>query len=141
MASFESIINSNYNALPTDALIALISGFNAGIAIFDSDLKLTFANPQYVELFGYSLDETKPGTSLSDLARISMVRAGFEPYVIDDQIERGIERLKVAGGFSFRFTTPSGSGLYVHRQLLPWPCPHPTNRHRPYHHNNDTIPP
>ena len=106
MSSFENQANSNYHALSTDALIALLSGFNAGIAIFDSDLRLTFANSEYLDLFGYTTQEAKLGTQLSDLARISMVRAGFEPLVIDDQIERGLDRLKNAGGFSclwFRF--------------------------------------
>ncbi|MEM7311968.1 MAG: PAS-domain containing protein [Planctomycetota bacterium] len=100
-------------------MIALLSGFNAGIAIFDSDLRLTFANSEYLDLFGYATQEAKLGTQLSDLARISMVRAGFEPLVIDDQIERGLDRLKNAGGFSFRFTTPVGTSLFVHRQMLP----------------------
>ncbi|MEM9358402.1 MAG: PAS-domain containing protein, partial [Pseudomonadota bacterium] len=119
MTSFEKSSNSNYHELSTDALIALLSGFNAGIAIFDSELRLTFANAEYLELFGYSPHEAKPGTLLSDLARISMVRAGFESLVIDNQIERGLERLRSAGGFSFRFATPVGTSLFVHRQMLP----------------------
>ena len=119
MTSFEKDLDSRYHALSTDSLVALLSGFDAGIAIFDSELTLVFANAQYLELFGYSAEEAAPGTLLGDLARLSMVRAGFEPLVIDDQVERGIERLKSAGGFSFRFATPVGTNLYVHRQMLP----------------------
>ena len=99
--------------------MALLSGVNAGLATFDPDLKLSYANAQYLELFNYSREEAHPGITLPELARISMLRAGFEPLVIDEQVERGITRMKTAGGYSFRFTTPAGISLFVHRQLLP----------------------
>lgn len=119
MTSFDPPKNASFHALSNETLIAMLSGIDAGVALFDSDLRLTFANPHYLELFGYSEHEASPGTPLSELARLSMMRAGFEPFVIDHQIDRGLERLKTAGGFSFRFTTPSGISLYVHRQILP----------------------
>jgi signal transduction histidine kinase len=105
--------------LTTESLLALLSGVNAGLAMFDADLTLSFANGRYMELFGYTEQEAKIGQSLATLARISMERAGFEPSVIDDQINRGIERLKSVGGFSFRFVSPTGQSLFVHRQMLP----------------------
>lgn len=118
MSFFENCLDNTHHTLSTDALIALLSGIDAGVAIFDDRLCLTFANSRYLELFGYSEKEARPGTDLRDLARVSMVRAGFEPFVIESQIERGIERLRSAGGFSFRFTNPAGTSLFVHRQLL-----------------------
>lgn len=119
MKSVEKTMNGSYHALSNDALIALLSGFDAGIAIFDDKLKLKFANSEYLKLFGYTHEQTPPGVSLTELAKLSMVRAGFEPFVIDGQVERGLERLRTAGGFSFRFTTPEGVSLYVHRKKLP----------------------
>lgn len=105
--------------LGTDALLAMLSGANAGFAVFDEAFELIYANEQYIELFGYNPDEAVRGRNLRELARLSMERAGFDPIVIDDQIERGLERLRNAGGFSFRFKTQAGQFLYVHRQLLP----------------------
>ena len=105
-------------AIP-DALLALFAGFNMGFAMFDRELNLTYSNEKYGELCGYSSTETRIGVNLRDLARISMSRAGFEPSVIEDQIERGLARLKSVGGFSFQFNASSGDSIFVHRQMMP----------------------
>lgn len=105
--------------LTADALLTLLSGANAGLAVFDENLCLTFANEQYVELCGYEPEEAVPGRNLRDMARMSMERAGFDHEVICDQIDRGLDRLRTVGGFSFRFQTPAGPTLYVHRQMQP----------------------
>ena len=102
-----------------EALLDLVSGAKAGVAAFDSDLKLTFANLQYIDLCGYSEQEARPGRNLRDLARLSMERAGFESDVIEDQIERGLERLRTAREFSFSFRAVQKSLIYVHRKMLP----------------------
>ena len=102
-----------------EALFTLLSGANTGLAIFDHDLNLSFVNEQYLDLCGYNPDEAYLGRNLRDLARLSMERAGFEADVIENQLVRGLKRLRVAGGFSFRFRTPSGMVLFVHRQMLP----------------------
>ena len=105
-------------AIP-DALLSLFAGFNMGFAMFDRELNLTYSNEKYGELCGYSSTETRLGVNLRDLARISMSRAGFEPSVIEDQIERGLARLKSVGGFSFQFNASSGDSIFVHRQMMP----------------------
>ena len=104
---------------PADAPLALLSGVNAGLALFDTDLNLNFANKRYFELCAYSREEAHYGSNLKDLARVSMMKAGFDTDVVDDQIERSMRRLRSVGGFSFRFLTHSGDTIYVHRQMLP----------------------
>jgi signal transduction histidine kinase len=95
----------------------LLSGAEAGLALFDHNRHLVYANPSYLKLCGYSVDETRPGTRLEDLARISLERGGVPSDSIDEMILRGIQRLKSAGGYSFRFNAPSGVSIYVHRRV------------------------
>ena len=121
MTIFENHISGaqgTVGELSAEALLALLAGANAGLAMFDDKLKLLFANEQYLQLCEYSHTDARYGRNLRDLARISMEKAGFDASVIDDQIDRGLGRLRTAGGFSFRFVTPSGVTLYVHRQML-----------------------
>ena len=95
----------------------LLSGAEAGLALFDSNRRLVYANPSYAKLCGYTLEETKPGVLLEDLARRSLERAGDVPENIDKTIQRGIQRLNSAGGYSFRYNAPSGMSIYVHRRV------------------------
>ena len=123
MSNFERYPSGSFPAgtteLNADMLLALLSGANAGLAVFDNALNLTYVDDQYLSLCDYSRTEACVGRNLRELARISMERAGFDRDVIADQIERGLDRLRAAGGFSFRFQTRSGNAIYVHRQLLP----------------------
>ena len=105
-------------AFSIDHVADLLSGAEAGLALFDSDLKLVFANGQYLALCGYSRDEVKTGVNLADLARLSLERVGNPGGDIDTTVKRGIERLVAVGGYSFRFVAPSGKNIYVHRRKL-----------------------
>ncbi len=102
-----------------DTLLALLSDANVGLAIFDAGLDLTFANARYLALCGYCDNEARRGRNLRDLARVSMLRAGFDAAVIEHQIDAGLRRLRAAGGYSFSLRSPSGGAVYVHRQMLP----------------------
>ena len=123
MTIFENSLGTSEGTEPYDlsphTLFTLLSGSSTGLAIFDRDFNLTFVNQQYLTLCGYDPEEASVGCNLRDLARLSMLRAGFTDEVISDQIDRGLRRLRTAGGFSFRFQTPSGTMLFVHRQMLP----------------------
>ena len=95
----------------------LLSGAEAGLALFDCERRLVYANPRYLKLCGYTLEETKPGTRLEDMARISLERSGVSTENIEETIARGIQRLNSAGGYSFRYNAPSGQSIYVHRRI------------------------
>ncbi len=100
------------------AVLALLSGSDSGLALFDQDMKLVLANKKYCELCGYTAQEAAPGTSLMDLARLSLERSDDVPDALEETIQRGIERLSAVGGYSFRFKAASGHSIYVHRRLL-----------------------
>ena len=96
----------------------LLAGAEAGLALFDTERKLVYANPNYRQLCGYTADEVTPGTGLEDLARVSLKRSGEAADIIEETIDRGLQRLSTAGGYSFRYTPPSGIPLYVHRRMM-----------------------
>ena len=95
----------------------LLSGAEAGLALFDRERRLVYANPRYLKLCGYTLEETRPGTRLEEMARISLERSGVSADNIEEIIARGIQRLNSAGGYSFRYNAPSGQSIYVHRRI------------------------
>ena len=116
--SLENADGASVVDLTPEALFTMLTGANTGLAIFDEDLNLSFANEQYIVLCGYEAGEARLGTNLRDLVGLSMQRAGFDPAVVQDQFDRGLDRLRKAGGFSFRFRTREGRVLFVHRRVL-----------------------
>ena len=74
--------------------------------------------PSYLKLCGYRVEDTRPGTRLEDLARASLERSGETGDDIEETIRRGVQRLKSAGGYSFRYDAPSGIAIYVHRRMM-----------------------
>jgi len=95
----------------------LLSGTEAGLALFDSERRLVYANPRYLKLCGYTVEETKPGTRLEEMARKSLERSANVPDNIEETINRGLQRLTSAGGYSFRYKAPTGQSIYVHRRV------------------------
>ena len=122
MTVFENSLSqadgTDVTELSPEALFTLLTGANTGLAIFDQDLNLNFANSNYITLCGYEGCEARRGTNLRDLVGLSMQRAGFDTAIIEDQFDRGLDRLLKAGGFSFRFRTKEGRVLFVHRRVL-----------------------
>ena len=116
--SFPPIIPDVQSEFSIDHVTDLLSGAEAGLALFDKDLKLVFANGQYLELCGYSRQEVNPGVELAELARISLERVDTGGSDIELTVKRGIDRLIAVGGYSFRFVAPSGKNIYVHRRKL-----------------------
>lgn len=104
--------------LSVDALLSVISGANAGVALFDEALRLVFADQRYRELCGYSRVEAARGVNLRDLAAINMRRAGVAEELIAERVERGLARLHSVGGYSFRMESPLGVRVYAHRRVL-----------------------
>lgn len=111
-------INRPETTIALQQLTDLLAGADAGLALFDEDLKLVFANDRYLTLCGYSKEDAAPGASLADLARLSLERSGESNATLEETIARGIKRLAAVGGYSFRFHAPSGYNIYIHRRLL-----------------------
>ncbi|MEL7468289.1 MAG: PAS-domain containing protein [Pseudomonadota bacterium] len=118
MNQYSHNFDSSLSQLAPDILHSIIDSTNAGLAIYDVDLNLVYRNDRYVELCNYTEGEAVQGQNLKTLARISMEKSGFERSVIDDQIERGLERLRSTSGFKFQFKTQDGSLISVHRHVL-----------------------
>ncbi len=117
-ARFSSDTEQESEGVPSAILQGLLEGTDSGLAMFDPVRRLVYCNARYRDLCGYSLSDTRPGVTLEELARISIARTSDDMSSSEEMIRRGLERLSSAGGFSFRFTAPTGVEIYVHRRLL-----------------------
>ena len=99
-------------------LADVLAGANVGIALFDSGLKLLLCNARYRELFGYTESETRAGTPLTDLVRLTLERQRTPT----DQIEQIIAQLPAwhsrGHSYTFNLTSLSGRFVEVHRRRL-----------------------
>ncbi|MEM9059641.1 MAG: PAS-domain containing protein [Pseudomonadota bacterium] len=109
---------ANASTLSADVLTEMLEGANAGLAVFDSDLNLIFANELYLQICEYTEIDACVGRNLRELASISMKRAGFDDSIVNDQIDRSLNRLRSARNFSFEFKTRSQNVIHVHRSML-----------------------
>lgn len=117
LSSEQSTVSEAETQYSIRQLEDLLSGAEAGLALFDRERLLVYANQNYLKLCGYRIEDTRPGTRLEDLVRSTLERSG-ESADIEETIRRGIERLNTAGGYSFRYTSPTGTPVYVHRRMM-----------------------
>jgi diguanylate cyclase (GGDEF)-like protein/PAS domain S-box-containing protein len=67
-------------------LDATLENMAHGLCAYDCDLRLIFANRSYLEIYGLSADEARPGVTLLDLMRASIDRGVHVPGVTADQM-------------------------------------------------------
>jgi PAS domain-containing protein len=99
-------------------LEALMLGADAGLALFDPELKLVACNELYRTLCGYGADEVRPGASLRDLMRRSMMQQGIAPSDADSRIEGVMSRLKPSSRVRFTYTPVGLATVEVQRTRL-----------------------
>ncbi len=102
----------------SDLLDDLLAGSTIGLALFDADFLLLQCNDRYRELFNYSLDEARPGTPLSDLIRLKLLRRSQSPDQIDRLVSSALTRLKPGTDHKFDFQTSSNRPLSITRHCL-----------------------
>ena len=64
-----------------------------GIGVFDSDLRLTYANAPFGELRDLPPSLCRPGTALIDIARFNAARGDFGPGDIEEQVASRIAEI------------------------------------------------
>ncbi|MEO0672110.1 MAG: PAS-domain containing protein, partial [Pseudomonadota bacterium] len=75
-------------------------------------------NQLYRDLCGYRVEETKPGTGLGDLMRISLKRQLMPDNEIDATIEKSLGRLGPGSSYGFQYSSPSARTLTIRRRRL-----------------------
>ena len=100
------------------SLDALMLGADAGLALFDADLKLLACNDLYLTLCGYKPEDAAPGTSLRDLMRKSMRHPDVPAEIVELRIESLLARLSPSSRVRFAFTPPGRPTVEVQRTRL-----------------------
>ena len=67
-------------------LDATLENMAHGLCAYDSELRLIFANRSYLEIYGLSADDTRPGVTLLDLMRASIDRGVHVPDTTAEQM-------------------------------------------------------
>lgn len=97
---------------------AIMLGADAGLALFDHDLRLIACNQDYRTLCGYSMAETAAGVSLRDLMRKSMLQQGVAADDVDQRIDVVLARLAPASRVRFGYTPAGLAPVEVQRTRL-----------------------
>ncbi|MEZ5843067.1 MAG: PAS-domain containing protein [Hyphomicrobiaceae bacterium] len=102
-----------------DALAAVLSGADVGLALYDDGLRLLACNTLYRTLFGYQASDAVPGVLLADLIRLSLKRTNSSAETIDAAIVAALDRLKPGRSYTFRYATANARFVEVNRRVLP----------------------
>ncbi len=98
---------------------ALLAGANVGLAMFDKDLRLLACNEPYRVLRCHEPEEVVSGANLFDLVRRVLDREGMTPEEAETRMALIRSRLVPGHTDAFRYVTPAGRLIELHRQCLP----------------------
>jgi PAS domain S-box-containing protein len=79
-------------------LAALLSGADAGLALFDDQFNLIVCNAQYRKLFGYLPDEASAGVNMGSLIELSMRRSNASRETVATAVEAALDRRVIPSG-------------------------------------------
>jgi signal transduction histidine kinase len=99
-------------------LAHLMAGADVGLALYDSEQRLLVCNELYRSLCGYRESDIVPGTTLSDLIKISLSRKQLSAQETDELVNQSLSRLEPGNSYSFHYTTPSSRRLLIGRRRL-----------------------
>lgn len=97
---------------------ALLAGANVGLAMFDKDLRLLACNEPYRVLRCHEPDEVVSGAHLLDLVRRVLDREGMTAEEAETRMDLIKSRLVPGHTDAFRYVTPAGRLIELHRQCL-----------------------
>jgi methyl-accepting chemotaxis protein len=99
-------------------LDAALNNMSQGLCLFDADRRLAVFNRRYLEIYGLSPDEVKPGVTLHDLLRLrkaaGTVIEGAQEYI--DKLLASISAGKI---ISSTVTLPDGRSILMVNTPLP----------------------
>jgi diguanylate cyclase (GGDEF)-like protein len=115
-------------AYPVRLLAEAINNLSLGLIIFDEKRELVFCNARYMEIYGLSSEQVKPGTPLGELIRHRLnqglkVRTKPEEYVrerVENAVVPGTALNEFADGRIIAYTVyamPGGGGMATHEDI------------------------
>ncbi len=106
------------NSPAGDAGALLLAGSNVGLAMFDKDLRLVACNEPYRVLRCHEPEEVLAGANLFDLIRRVLDREGMTAAEAEARMETIRSRLLPGHTDAFRYVSPAGQLIELHRQCL-----------------------
>lgn len=95
-----------------------MAGADVGLALYDSEERLLVCNELYRTLCGYRASDIVPGTTLSELIKLSLSRKELSVEETNELTQQSLQRLEPGVSYSFKYTTPSGRRLLIGRRRL-----------------------
>jgi diguanylate cyclase (GGDEF)-like protein len=113
---------------PTRILEQAVNNLSLGFVIFDSKRELVFCNQRYLEIYGLSSEQVKPGTPISELIRHRLDLGLKVPSDPDAYIRERVTNAVVPGTTVHEFTDgriiaytvypmPDGGGMATHEDI------------------------
>jgi diguanylate cyclase (GGDEF)-like protein len=113
---------------PTRVLEEAINYLSLGLIIFDGKRELVFCNRRYMEIYGLSSEQVKPGTPISELIRHRLnlglkVRSDPDEYIrerIGNVVVPGTTIQQFTDGRTIAYTVhplPGGGGMATHEDI------------------------
>ena len=104
-----------HNAL----LDAALSNMFQGLAMFDADQNLIFANDRFAAMYGQHPDEVKPGTPLRAIIEHRIKGGHYVGTTVEEVLKR--MRMRVARGAASHMTSKMGDGRTIAVSIMPRP--------------------
>jgi len=113
---------------PARLLEQAVDHLSLGLVIFDGKRDVVFANKRYMEIYGLSSEQVKPGTPISELIRHRLnlglkIRSNPDAYIrerLDNITDRATSIQEFADGRVIAFTVrplPGGGGMATHEDI------------------------
>jgi diguanylate cyclase (GGDEF)-like protein/PAS domain S-box-containing protein len=112
-AQEETLRNKN------DQLDAALNNMLQGLSMYDSEQRLVMCNKRYVEIYGLSPEQVKPGTSLREIVERRMANGEYPGRNADELVTERIER--IAGQRAAQYINQLSDGRYVAVSTQPMP--------------------
>ena len=111
-------MNASTPDIENEAVTNVLSGANAGLALFDPKFRLVANNAAYAELCGLGSDASMRGVTLMDLIRMSARARGTDPEEIEIQVDRAMANLRPNQSHTVVSERLDGSLIEVRRVCL-----------------------
>ena len=102
-----------------DQLREILENVNAGVAVFDGDLRLVSWNNKYLELNSYPESLIRPGRLLSDIIKYNIQRGDFGPGDPKSQLQERLDRVRKHAIRKTEVRRPDGTWVEIVRSRVP----------------------
>jgi diguanylate cyclase (GGDEF)-like protein/PAS domain S-box-containing protein len=100
-------------------LDAALNNMLQGLAMYDGQQRLVMCNKRYAEMYGLSVEQVKPGTTLREIIEHRIARGEFRGKTADELVRQRIER--VAGQRAAQYVNELSDGRHIAVSTQPMP--------------------